>query len=144
MNIFEILQPEHNKTKENRIYGVVLGKVTTIGENEDAGNVKLSFSWLMDSANNESNWARVAVPFAGNDRGAWFMPQVADEVLVVFLNGNINQPIVIGSLWNGKDRPPDKVASDKIVIQYNNENWICIDETGVQIQGEKIHLNPKG
>jgi len=143
MNWIEVLQPKMNGTLDNRIYGVVNGKVTAVGKNENAGAVKLSFPWLMDETNNESNWARVAVPFAGHNRGAWFIPQVDDEVLVAFLHGDINKPVVIGCLWNGKDRPPENVAPDTILIQDKHGSYIRIDEKGIAIQSKKIHLNPE-
>lgn len=40
------------------------------------------------------------------DRATYFLPEVGDEVLVEFVGGDIAHPIVIGSLWNGKDRMP--------------------------------------
>ena len=48
-------------------------------------------------------WARVAVPFAGGKRGAFFIPDVGDEVLVVLLSGDPRFPVVVGSLWNGNE-----------------------------------------
>ena len=51
-------------------------------------------------------WARVVCPFAGSDRGAFLMPDVDDEVLVVFQNGDPRFPLVIGGLWNGASAPP--------------------------------------
>ena len=55
-------------------------------------------------------WARVAVPFAGAGRGAFFLPDVGDEVLIVFVNGDPRQPLVVGGLWNGADTPPEKLG----------------------------------
>ena len=46
-------------------------------------------------------WARVASPFAGADRGGFFIPDVGDEVLVTFIQGDSRFPIVVGGLWNG-------------------------------------------
>ena len=47
----------------------------------------------------------------GDDRGTFFIPNKDDEVLVVFQGGDPSLPIVIGSLWNGKDMPPDSVTT---------------------------------
>ena len=52
------------------------------------------------SAGTESHWARVAAPMAGNGRGLYFLPEVEDEVLVLFERGDAF-PFVIGALWNG-------------------------------------------
>lgn len=51
-------------------------------------------------------WARVVAPFAGSDRGAFFMPDVEDEVLVLFTNGDTRFPLVLGGVWNGASPPP--------------------------------------
>src|SRR4051794_34768922 len=45
---------------------------------------------------------------AGKNRGWFFIPEKDDEVLVMFEHGDVNRPIVIGALYNGKDKPPDK------------------------------------
>jgi uncharacterized protein involved in type VI secretion and phage assembly len=57
-------------------------------------------------------WARVVCPFAGNDRGAFLMPDVDDEVLVVFHNGDPSCPLVIGGLWNGSASAPASLGGD--------------------------------
>ena len=51
---------------------------------------------------------------AGKDRGAYFLPEVDDEVLVAFEHGQVDHPFVIGSLWNGKDDPPESNVTVKI------------------------------
>ena len=45
---------------------------------------------------------------AGNLRGFYFLPEVDDEVLVAFEQGDARFPYVVGALWNGKDAPPEK------------------------------------
>jgi len=89
-----------------RINGVVVGVVTNNQDPDGMGRVKMKFPWLSDQ--DESNWARVAAPMAGPERGIYFLPEVNDEVLVAFENGDPAYPYVIGALWNGKDAPPAK------------------------------------
>ena len=89
---------------EGRLFGVVVGLVTNNQDPDNLGRVKLKFPWLSDSE--ESHWARVAAPMGGKDRGAYFLPEVEDEVLVAFEHGNARFPYVLGALWNGKDAPP--------------------------------------
>jgi phage protein D len=84
--------------------GVVVGLVTNNQDPDGQGRVKVKFPWLPDSQ--ESNWARLAMPMAGNGRGLFLLPEVNDEVLVVFEHGDINHPYVIGALWSGTDQPP--------------------------------------
>ena len=107
MNLFELLMDvEKRDTAVHRIYGVVVGLVTNNQDPDGLGRVKLKFPWLSDE--DESHWARVAAPMAGNDRGVYFLPEVEDEVLVAFEHGDPRFPYVVGALWNGKDVPPAK------------------------------------
>ena len=85
--------------------GLFTGVVTNNQDPDKAGRVKLKFPQIAQDA--ESNWAPVSGAGAGNQRGVWILPEVNDEVLVGFLHGDINYPVVLGGLWNGKDKPPD-------------------------------------
>ncbi len=99
------------------INGVVVAVVTDTNDPEGLGRVKVKFPWLDEQL--ESHWVRVAAPGAGQKRGIYYIPEVNDEVLIAFEHGDINQPYVLGGLWNGKDEPPKKtsevVADGKVV-----------------------------
>ena len=82
----------------------VVGIVTNNKDPEGWGRVKVRFPWLSDDV--ESDWARIAAPGAGPERGIYWLPEVNDEVLVAFEHGNIDRPYVLGGLWNGQDKPP--------------------------------------
>ena len=86
-----------------------LAQVTSIDDPEGLARVKIRLHGADPDGEAES-WARVAVPFAGNDRGAFLIPDVGDEVLVIFAGGDLRAPIVVGSLWNGADLPPEEVS----------------------------------
>lgn len=87
-----------------RINGVVVAVVTDAQDPETLGRVKLRFPWLSETY--ESTWARVASAGAGPDRGLVVVPEVGDEVLVAFEDGDPSAPYVLGGLWNGQDAPP--------------------------------------
>jgi uncharacterized protein involved in type VI secretion and phage assembly len=74
--------------------------------------------------------ARVATLMAGPQRGMQFLPEVDDQVLVAFEQGYFDRPIIIGSLWNSKDKPPD-------VNQNGNNDLKLIKTRG----GNEIRLN---
>lgn len=57
-------------------------------------------------------WARVVAPFAGDQRGTFFMPDVHDEVLVVFAGGDSRYPLVIGGLWSGSAKAPAELGDE--------------------------------
>jgi uncharacterized protein involved in type VI secretion and phage assembly len=94
-----------------KTYGVVVGIVTNNQDPEGLGRVKVRFPWLSDA--NESHWARLAAPMAGKERGAYFLPEVDDEVLVAFEHGDARYPYVLGALWNGQDKPPGSNSDGK-------------------------------
>jgi uncharacterized protein involved in type VI secretion and phage assembly len=105
MNLFDVLlNSEDYQANNSRIYGVVVGVVTNNQDPDKLGRVKVKFPWL--SNEDESYWARIAAPMAGKDRGAYFLPEVDDEVLVVFERGDLRFPYILGGLWNGQDTPP--------------------------------------
>jgi len=91
--------------QHDRFYGVVVGIVTNNRDPDGLHRVKVRFPWLSNDV--ESNWARVAEPMTGRDRGTYFLPEVDDEVLVAFEPGQVDSPFVVGSLWNGRDTPPE-------------------------------------
>ena len=84
------------------IYGVVVGLVTNIKDPEGMHRMKLKFPWLSDDY--ETWWARSTQSGAGNERGLSWLPEVNDEVLVAFEQGDVRRPYVIGMLFNGKDK----------------------------------------
>jgi uncharacterized protein involved in type VI secretion and phage assembly len=76
-------------------------------------------------------WARVAAPFAGAERGAFFIPDVGDEVLVAFVNGDSRQPIVLGGLWHGSADPPETLGGDRV------DRWTITGKAGTRIAIEE-------
>jgi uncharacterized protein involved in type VI secretion and phage assembly len=98
----------------NRIYGVVIGIVVDNKDPEGLYRIKVKFPWVRESDSRYTNaaddgdflstWARMATFLAGNDRGAYWLPEVDDEVLVAFEHGDVRRPYVIGSLWNKVDK----------------------------------------
>ncbi|MEO7587033.1 MAG: VgrG-related protein [Arachnia sp.] len=84
--------------------GVVIAQVSDVSDPEKMGRVKLVFPWLSDDY--VSDWARTVQPGAGRDRGWTVLPEVGDEVLVCFEQGDFGRPNVIGGLFNGVDTVP--------------------------------------
>ncbi len=89
-----------------KVDGVVVGIVKGLDDPKKLGRVEVHFPWMSD--NNRSYWARPATLMAGPDRGAWFQPELDDEVLVAFEHGSSQHPYIVGFLWNGQDKPPTK------------------------------------
>lgn len=97
------------QSRGGRIYGIVIGVVTSIQDQKSLNRVQVQFPWLPDSAEGAqaaSPWARVVAPMAGGERGLYLPLLVGDEVAVMFEHGDPNHPIVVGALWNGSDAAP--------------------------------------
>lgn len=135
-----VAPPSHGITSP--IYGVVIGIVTRNGgEESKPGQVKVRFPRLSDTY--ESDWIRIAAPMAGNGRGSYFLPEVDDEVLVAFEQGQLASPYVIGALWNGQDLPPENNEDDKNnrrIIRSRSGQVLCFDDTK---GSEKIEIHDK-
>ncbi len=130
MTLLELTRDAQWEKQKERIYGVAIGIVTNNRDPEKLGRVKVRFPWLSDV--NESAWARLCSPLAGKGRGFYYLPEIDDEVLVAFEFGDINRPVILGSLWRGENIPPG-----------TEEGTVTIQNTGeIIIKGKKIHLNP--
>jgi len=83
---------------------------------EQYGRVKVKFMWdpASDSTDN-SCWARVATSRTGQNFGNIFIPRIGDEVVVAFSHGDIDAPMVLGSLWNPDQMPPYALPEHKTV-----------------------------
>jgi uncharacterized protein involved in type VI secretion and phage assembly len=82
-------------------YGVAIGVVDNADDPENLGRVRVRIPTIADCV----RWARVVRPPAKAD---FLVPPVGDEVLIAFESGSLDQPFVLGSLWNGRDRPSVK------------------------------------
>ena len=122
--------------RPEKINGVVMGIVKNIIDiPQGLGRVQLHFPHISD--HNLSAPARIATLMAGADRGTYFVPELEDHVLVAFEQGDIKKPVVIGSLWHGRARPPEANNSPsyqnyKKVIQTKSGMKLTFDETPEQ------------
>jgi uncharacterized protein involved in type VI secretion and phage assembly len=145
--------------KSDKILGVAIGIVTNNKDPDGMGRVKINFPWR--DAGDESDWTRIATLMSGKEMGTFFLPEVGDEVLVAFENGDIEHPYILGSLWNGKDKPPetnqdgknnirklksrsgheiilnDEKSKEQVLIKTKGGHTILLDDSS---GGEKIEI----
>lgn len=101
--------------------GVVTAVVTDIKDDKKLGRVKVQYQWLGEKM--VSFWARVARPSAGTNYGHLWFPDVKEEVLVAFEHGDVNFPIVIGSLWSEKNKPPAALTGEQENGKFLNHGF---------------------
>jgi hypothetical protein len=127
------------------IYTTELGIVTTVfphAEESDKDNyqcsVKLKNKKLADGKDFELRKVPIATPYFG----MVCIPNVGDLVLINFIGGNINAPIITGRLYNDEDRPPPN-KKDEFLLQHKIEEGgnIKLDEEGKIIITSKNEEN---
>jgi uncharacterized protein involved in type VI secretion and phage assembly len=96
----DIMRSDEEAQRAGRVSGLVFAKVKQV---TDEG---YELEYLSGNFDSPSAPARVATFMAGNNRGAFFMPEPEDEVVVGFELGNFDQPVILGALWSDVDRPP--------------------------------------
>jgi type VI secretion system secreted protein VgrG len=79
------------------------------------GRVKVQFHWDREGKYDEKSscWIRVAQEWAGKQWGAMFIPRIGQEVIVDFLEGDPDQPIIVGRVYNGSSMPPYTLPDEK-------------------------------
>ena len=82
---------------------------------DEHGRIKVQFHWDRQGKRDDaaSCWLRVAQTWAGAGFGALFLPRIGHEVLVAFLDGDLDRPIVTGTVYNGLNTPPYALPADK-------------------------------
>ncbi len=118
----DMLNESHQgRSGSARMQGGMIAKVVDNVDPEDRYRVRVSFPWLSDqysmgttSDGSESKvqsfWARITTMMSGKDTGSIWLPEIDDEVMVEFEEGDFSRPIIVGSLWNGKAKSPRKLS----------------------------------
>jgi type VI secretion system secreted protein VgrG len=95
------------------------------------GRVKVQFFW--DRYGTPSCWARVSTPWAGKGYGFQNMPRIGEEVLVQFIEGDPDRPVVIGRVHNAENMPPFKLPAG---ANYTGLKTLSIDSSGNSVAGK--------
>lgn len=106
---------------------------------KNLGRVKVQFAWQSaQDASMNSPWIRICMPYAGKDKGAFFVPEIGEEVMVGFEMNNAERPFIIGTLYNGTGAPDEKWSTKKDGGTQNNIRAIRTRN------GHTILFNDKG
>lgn len=147
--ITELVESIVHRVLGDRVFGIHTATVTSLTED----GVILSYRSLnVDPSNDE---ARVASMMAGPGVGAYFRPEVDDEVIVAFEGGDLSQPVVVGSVWNPDAQPPQQAdtssSNNARTIVSRQKHEITFDDSpgsgGITIRtasGAEIKLEDAG
>lgn len=94
------------ESESGRMNEAIVAVVTDNKDPDKLGRIKIKIPILSDQ--DATWWAQLMMIGAGKNRGWFFLPEVDDEVLVMFEHGDMERPVIIGAMWNGKDKPADK------------------------------------
>ena len=151
MSLIEAFPRETRIEEGGSAKGVAPAIVRVNQDDSGMGRVKVSYPWHSEPKN--SYWARIAMPMAGKDRGAYFLPEVGDEVLVAFERGDVRFPYIIGALWNGVDKAPATNAdgnNDVRMIKTRKGHKLTFDDGQkglVRLElndGKKLEIDDEG
>jgi Rhs element Vgr protein len=129
------------------VTGLQIGIVTAL-ENDPDGEDRIKVRLPMISDADEGIWARISTLDAGKERGTFFRPEIADEVIVGFLNDDPRYPVVLGMVHSSAKPAPEPakdnnhrkgyVSREKMKFNFDDEKKIITLETPA---GNKISLS---
>ncbi|AMP03016.1 rhs element Vgr family protein [Collimonas pratensis] len=107
---------------------------------DEYGRVRIQFHWDRVGTNDEksSAFVRAASPWAGAELGAQAIHRVGSEVLVMYLDGNPDRPIIIGSVYNQRNMPPWKLATQQSLMGFRSRE--LTPDGGNQPRGRSNHV----
>src|SRR5512138_3879025 len=102
---FFLQEARVREEEAGRVYEAVIGIVTDIKDDQKLCRIKVKIPSLPITDNTWwCNWISLG---GSKDRGWFTIPEVDDEVLIMFEHGDLGRPLVLGALWNGKDKAID-------------------------------------
>lgn len=88
-------------------FGLQYGIVTQNKDPEKMNRIKVRLPWLDQGETDQSHWAQYVTPMEGKKYGWYALPDVDDVVVVMFIGGDISQPVILGGVWSTKDNSPE-------------------------------------
>lgn len=124
-------------------------QLANVVENNDPsgnGRIKVKFKWEC-GCNDVTEWLRVLTPDAGSsekvskNRGFVFIPEIGDQVVIAFEEGNIARPIVMGSVFHGKSGSGGSGSNNTKSLTSKSGHTITLDDGGGMLMKDKTGLN---
>ena len=102
---------------------VVVGKSGEVIDVDEFGRVKIQFPWDRQGKNDRSSscWVRVSQGWADGGFGQMMLPRIGEEVLVEFLDGDLDRPVITGRVYNSALMPPYELPADKTKSTWKSQ-----------------------
>lgn len=127
------------------IAGVLIAKVVGPSSEEihtdEYGRIKIQFPWDSENKNDDTSscWVRISHPWTGSKFGFQFIPRIGSEVLVSFIQGNPDFPLVTGSVYNGQNKLPFTLPDEKTESGFATRST----SKGGMEDGHRLSFNDK-
>ncbi|WP_332879796.1 type VI secretion system Vgr family protein, partial [Massilia sp. S19_KUP03_FR1] len=125
---------------------IVVGPAGSEIHTDSYGRVKIQMHWdrLGQYDENSSPWIRIMAPAAGHQFGQIRLPRVGEEVTVVYPDGNIDHPLILGAVYNGLHMPPWALPAQAPLAGLRSRemgggtrgNHLILDDTKGKIQAQ--------
>jgi uncharacterized protein involved in type VI secretion and phage assembly len=92
---------------DNLQFGLHYGIVCQNKDPDNLNRIKVRLPWLDGGDTDQTHWAQLLTPMEGNKFGWYVLPDIEDVVVVMFIAGDMSQPIVIGGIWSKADNSPE-------------------------------------
>ena len=117
-----------------KVDSIIVGVVTNNNDPDKMGRVKISLPSVNEV---ETFWAPVLLPAAGNERGISMLPRVDEQVIVAFENGDPSYPVVLGSMFNGRDKPGSEMAvTDGSFALKSDDNVLVAAKKDINLRSD--------
>ncbi|NVB83056.1 MAG: hypothetical protein HOV81_32055 [Kofleriaceae bacterium] len=92
---------------DNVQYGLHYGIVCQNNDPDNKNRIKVRLPWLDGGDTEQTAWAQLVTPMEGNKFGWYTLPDIDDVVVVMFIAGDFNQPVILGGVWSTPDNSPE-------------------------------------
>lgn len=148
VGIPDVFHPPYQNSEALPIGEEQMAKVVDNNDPLGMGRVRVQMAW-QEHNQTKTPWIRLVQPYAGSDKGFYFIPEIGEEVLIGFEGGNAEKPYIIGTQYNGKEKSGYADSDNKIkaihtrsghIMKFTEEESIIITDKS----GNEIHLDTTG